>query len=111
MPKKKKYIALPQVKEFIREQPEPVRDEYLEIVAELELNGRLNMPHGEKLAGEELFAIRVINAGNVRVFYVYGPEPDIFGIYGYVKKTQRIPDAELKKARRIVKLLKQMGRI
>ena len=69
------------------------------------------MPFGEKIEGENLFAIRVIKAGNIRVFYVYGMGADVFGIYGYVKKTQDIPDHEMKKAKKICRMLKQGGLI
>lgn len=69
------------------------------------------MPYGEKIEGEDLFAIRVIRAGNIRVFYIYGNEDKVYGIYGYVKKTQDIPAHEMKKAKRIAKTLKQGGLI
>ena len=112
MPDKKKiYTAMPQVKQFIEEQSAEVQAEYQEIVGMLEAEGRLVMPFGEKIEGENLFAIRVMRAGNIRVFYVYGIGADIFGIYGYVKKTQDIPDHEMKKAKKICKLLKQGGYI
>ena len=52
-----------------------------------------------------------INAGNVRVFYVYGKADNIYGIHGYTKKTQSIPQKEFKQARQIVKALKHAGLI
>lgn len=88
-----------------------MRTEYLAIVDMLEKDGRLVMPFGEKIEGENLFAIRVIRAGNVRVFYVYGNADRIYGIYGYVKKTQEIPEHDLKQAKRICKALKKGGLI
>ena len=63
------------------------------------------MPFGEKIDGEDLFAIRVIQAGNIRVFYVYGIADFVFGIHAYEKKTQEIPERELKQARRVFKAL------
>ena len=84
--KKKTYTELPKVKEFIAGQSEDVQIEYRKIVGMLEIEGRLVMPYGEKIEGENLFAIRVIDAGNIRVFYVYGNENYVYGIYGYVKK-------------------------
>jgi phage-related protein len=80
--------------------------EYADIVDELERNGRLSMPTGEKV-DSTLFAIRVIQAGNVRVFYVYGKENNIYGLHGYVKKTQQIPAKEKRLAEKIVKLLRK----
>ena len=112
MPYKKKiYTAMPQVRQFIAEQSAEVQAEYQTIVDMLEVEGRLTMPYGEKIESENLFAIRVIKAGNIRVFYVYGMGTDVFGIYGYVKKTQDIPDHEMKKAKKICKILKQGGYI
>ena len=110
-PKKKKFLALEQVKAFIATREPAVIAEYRALVRELETDGFLSMPHGEKMAGENLFAIRVIRAGNVRVFYLYGLGDLIYGIYGYVKKTQRIPDCEMKQAKRIIGILKQKGMI
>ena len=67
------------------------------------------MPYGEKLSGENLFAIRVIHAGNVRVFYVYGKGNNIYGLSAYEKKTMDIPHHELVLVRKIVRVLKQRG--
>ena len=61
--------------------------------------------------GENMFAIRVIQTGNVRIFYVYGLNNVIYGIHGYVKKTEQIPDSELKQARMVLKRLIQGGYI
>ncbi|MCR5380282.1 MAG: type II toxin-antitoxin system RelE/ParE family toxin [Lentisphaeria bacterium] len=43
----------------------------------------------------------------MRVFYVYGKEDNVYGIYGYVKKSQKIPISELEQARKLVRELKQ----
>ena len=110
--KKKCFVEFPRVTGFLSGQSSEINAEYREIVLKLETEGRLSMPFGEKLKGEEdLFAIRVINAGNVRVFYVYGKADNIYGIHGYTKKTQSIPQKELKQARQIVKALKHAGLI
>jgi len=109
--KKKKFIALSKVREFIEAQSTDVQAEYRQIVTILETEGRLAMPYGEKIERENLFAIRVIRAGNVRVFYVYGIEDKVYGLSGYVKKTQEIPEHEMKNAKRIARELKQGGLI
>jgi hypothetical protein len=108
--KKKKFIELQQVQKFIALQPGDIVAEYRLIVEELETSGRLEMPFGEKVSGP-LFAIRVIQAGNIRVFYVYGIADEIYGIYGYVKKTQAIPKKEINHADKIIKLLRKEGLI
>lgn len=108
--KKKIFFEMPSVSEFISKQAEETQKEYHDIVLELETRGYLNKPTGEKLSGEEnMFAIRVIQTANIRVFYSYGNENIIFGLHGYVKKTQDIPKHELRQAKRVAKALKQRG--
>ena len=98
--KKKHFRLLDRVKDFLRLQPPEVKQEFNAIAWKLEHYGYLNYPYGEKVEGEDLFAIRVVQAGNVRVFYVYGLNDYVYGIHGYVKKTDKIPEKELKEARR-----------
>ena len=106
---KKQFVEFPNVTQFMATQNEEINAEYREIVLKLEREGNLSMPFGEKLKGESLFVIRVIKAGNVRVFYVYGKEDNVYGIHGYVKKTRAIPKCELKYARKLVKEMNQAG--
>lgn len=67
------------------------------------------MPYGEKVSGEDLFAIRVIQAGNIRVFYVYGLNDIVYGIHAYTKKTQVIPREHKEQALKVVKVLTAGG--
>ena len=103
--KKKSYVEFPGVTAFMSQQPDSVRIEYDLIVEKLEAEGRLAMPEGEKIAGENLFVIRVIRAGNVRVFYVYGADDFVYGIHAYVKKTRQIPKQEIALARKLARVL------
>lgn len=107
--KKKFFIMMQAVKDFMRDQSGDVKKELNGIIYKLEAAGVLEMPYGEKLDGENLFAIRVIQAANIRVFYVYGVRDYVFGIHGYVKKTQDIPEKEKKQARKVLKQLIQGG--
>ena len=95
----------------MREQSGDIKQELNNIVWRLETEGALVMPYGEKVSGEDLFAIRVIQAGNIRVFYVYGIADYVFGIHAYTKKTQTIPVKELNYARKILRNLQQKGLI
>jgi len=106
---KKKFKQLKNVQEFMQKQAKEIRLEYFLILNMLEENGRLSMPYGEKLSGKDLFAIRIIRSGNVRIFYTYGVNDDIYGLHAYVKKTQKIPKKELKQAEKILKLLRSGG--
>ena len=69
----------------------------------------MNYPNAEKIEGEDLFALRVIQTRTIRVFYVYGLYDVIYGIHGYVKKTEQIPENELKQARKLLRQLIQGG--
>ena len=93
------------VKDFMREQSGDVKKELNNIIWRLEIDGSLVMPYGEKISGENLFAIRVIQAGNIRVFYVYGINDIVYGIHAYTKKTQTIPIEHKEYALKILKAL------
>ncbi len=109
-PKKKKHFELlDRVKDFLRDQPGEVKQELNGLIFQLERDGYLNFPNAEKIEGEDLFALRVIQTGNIRVFYVYGLYDVIYGIHGYVKKTEQIPENELKQARKLLRQLIQGG--
>ena len=108
-PKKKIFKMLLPVRDFMRNQSGEIKQELNNIIWRLETDGKLEMPYGEKIQGNNLFAIRVIQTGNIRVFYVYGTGNLIFGIHAYQKKSEQIPKSELKKADRMIKLLKQSG--
>ena len=109
-PAKKKHFRMMQsVRDFMRDQSGDAKQELNGIIWKLEAEGALSMPYAEKLEGEDLFAIRVIQAANIRIFYVYGIADVVFGIHGYVKTTQDIPEKEKRHARRILKQLIQGG--
>ncbi|MBT3288408.1 MAG: type II toxin-antitoxin system RelE/ParE family toxin [Victivallales bacterium] len=102
---KKTYIELPNVAGFFDVQPDEVIAEYGAIVGLLEEHGRLISPYGEKVQAG-LFAIRLTRSRNVRVFYVYMTGDEIYGIHAYEKKSRKIPQREIDKAR---KIMRQIG--
>ncbi len=111
-PKKKLFVMLQAVKDFLRPLPIEVKQELNDAIFRLERDGFLAMPYGEKITGEsDLFAIRVIQTANVRVFYAYGIGDLIYGLHGYVKKTEQIPQKELKYVKKVLKQLKEIGGI
>lgn len=110
--KKKFFVMMDAVREFMRVQPGDAKKELNGIIWKLETEGQLTMPYGEKIRGnEQLFAIRVMQAANIRIFYVYGIRNYVFGLHGYVKKTQDIPKNELKQAERVLMQLIKEGYI
>ena len=89
--------------EFLGLQPEEVQAKYEKIIDLLEENGMLIAPYSEK-AEKNLFAMRILNPKNIRIFYVYIGSSEIYGIHAYEKKTAKIPDRELAQARKIMKI-------
>ncbi len=94
-------MAVKRVREFIAKQPDEVQAEYLKIVDQLEKDGRLIEPFGKKL-DRELFEIRVRRGKQVRVLYFYFAENQVIGVHGFVKKSQKTPQIEIKQARRVM---------
>ena len=78
----------------MREQLGDVKKELNGIVFLLERDGTLSYSYAEKIQGEDLFAIRIIQAGNIRIFYVYGLENRVYAIHGYVKKLRKYPSGK-----------------
>ncbi len=106
MKKKKKYIGVKKVREFISNQPEISQAEYQNIIQELEYAGRLIEPFGKRLE-KDLFKIRVRRGKNIRVFYFYTDDDYIFGVHAFIKKSQKTPIKEIKKDKKIIKEIKQ----
>ena len=99
--KKKFFVMMQTVKDFMREQSGDAKQELNGIIWKLEKEGALSTPYAEKLEGENLFAIRVIQAANIRIFYAYGIRDYVFGLHAYVKKTQGIPEKEKRQAKKM----------
>lgn len=74
----------------------------------LEEEGRLVAPYGEKVEGQRgLFEVRTKDcSGQYRVFYVYADGDLIVALHGFVKKTQKTPEVEIRKA---LKIKKELG--
>lgn len=105
---KKHVLLTQQANEFVYSQPLPVIGELLALFSELEKHGRLERPRAEKVEGRDnLFEIRVKVAPNqYRAFYCYATEDKIFILSGFIKKTQKTPVQEIRKA---LKIRKELG--
>ena len=103
---KKIYIAVEKVRQFIDAQPDKVQAEYLKIVEQLEQDGRLMEPFGKKL-DKGLFEMRIRRGGQVRILYFYQDKEYVVGIHGFIKKTQKTPQKEIKQAMRVMGLVKR----
>jgi len=103
---KKTYIAVKKVRQFIDAQSDEVQAEYLKIVEQLEQDGRLVEPFGKKL-DKGLFEMRIRRGGQMRILYFYQEKDYVVGIHGFVKKTQKTPQKELKQALRVMGMVKR----
>ncbi|MDF7825254.1 type II toxin-antitoxin system RelE/ParE family toxin [Pontiellaceae bacterium B12227] len=103
---KKTYIAVEKVRKFIDQQSDVVQSEYLKIVEQLESDGRLVEPYGKKL-DKGLFEMRIRRGGQTRVLYFYHEKEYVVGVHGFVKKTQKTPQKELKQAFKIMGMIRR----
>lgn len=100
-PMKKELLFTKQALKFLNELPADVRAEFAADFAELERNGRLEMPAGRKL-NRGLFEVRVSMDGNAyRTMYCYSTGAEIWMLCGFQKKTQETPTQEIRKALKI----------
>lgn len=104
--KKKTYLDLKNVREFVAVLPEESQAEYETIVERLETDGFLFEPFAKKLE-TDLFEIRLRRGKQVRVFYFYYDEDYIFGVHAFIKKAQKTPTQEMKKAKKIISKIKR----
>ena len=98
----KEIIETDECHEFRALLTEEESTEYRRIRFILKRDGRLEYPWGEKVEGDtNLFAIRIRKGGNASFFYAYDDGTAVWILNGYEKKTESIPQRELKRARRL----------
>lgn len=99
---KKQVVETPEAREFAQGMKETSRKKYAACLDIIEMDGKLDYPLAEKVDGAKgLFAIRIMTAGNERMFYCYEEDDIVIVLCGYEKKTPRIPKQELQKALKI----------
>lgn len=99
---RKKVVQMPEALAFSESLPKLSARKYHAYLAILEEDGVLRAPFAEKIVGEQnLFALRIMTAGNERFFYCYDDGEIIYVLNSYAKKTAKIPLRELNKAKSI----------
>jgi len=63
-------------------------------------------PFGKKL-DKNLFEIRIRRGGQIRILYFYHEKDLVVGVHGFVKKSQKTPQKELKQALRVMNSIKR----
>ena len=100
---KKHVVLTAQANEFIFAQPIAVVQKFLELIKGLENLGQLTPPDAKKV-DKDLFEMRVRDSSRqYRGFYCYAIGNLIYVLSGFVKKTQKTPLQEIRKAHRIMK--------
>lgn len=103
---KKRIKLSSQAERFIYSLPTTAIEKLTVSLERLSQEGRLPAPYAEKVEGRDnLFEIRVKDGEQVRVFYAYAKGDDVWLLSGFIKKTQKTPPAEIRKALRIRKEL------
>ena len=101
----KQIVFTKQANDFIFAQPIPVVSKILLLVDELGKRGRMQPPQAKKI-DENLFELRLKESNNqYRVFYCYCVGNIIYILNGFIKKTQKTPLAEIRKAHAIIRQL------
>ena len=92
------------IEKFIKGLKKPTIAKVLRTIDLLEEFGlKLGLPHSKKIS-LHLFEIRISGKQKVRIFYTFH-KSKIFLLYGFVKKSSRIPQKEIKIAKQKLKEL------
>ena len=102
---KKRVAITTEATNFLMEQPPAVIQEFQTLTDRLENSGRLEYPDAKKIAGEKgLFELRMkIKPHQYRFFYCYDDGSLIWVLSGFIKKTQKTPVQEIRKAKKIMR--------
>lgn len=83
------------LEKFIKSLEKPTVAKVLRTIDLLENFGRnLGLPHSKKVS-ERLYELRIRGAQEVRIFYTFR-KSQIFLLRGFIKKSQRIPQKEIR---------------
>ena len=99
---KKKIVITTQATKFLMSLSPFAYADMLSAIELLSINGRLAMPDAKKL-DDNLFELRVRSQNlQHRAFYCYTIKGDvIYVLSGFIKKTQKTPLSEIRKAKAI----------
>lgn len=100
------------VSDFLDGLDKQTQTKLLRIVANIEEYSLLSViPHIKKLAGTQLWEIRVLGKSNARIIYVVPTRASILLLHGFIKKTNKTPFKEIEIAnaryKRYLLLLKE----
>ena len=95
------------VREFIDNLPLETRTKVRGTLKLLEEYGVLiERPHAKKVIGTPLWELRTLGESSVRIFYIAKINKVFWLLHGFIKKTQKTPETEIKIA---LKRLKELN--
>ena len=65
-----------------------------------EFGTKIGMPYAKKLAGSELWELRILGSDSIRIFYVAIVDKNFLLLHGFQKKKQKTDRKEIKTAER-----------
>ena len=65
-----------------------------------EFGTKIGMPYAKKLAGSELWELRILGSDSIRIFYVAIIDKNFLLLHGFQKKKQKTDRKEIKTAER-----------
>lgn len=87
------------VEDFINNQEEQIQTKIVRATEYLqEFGTHIGSPHVKKLAGTELWELRVLGANNIRIFYIAIDNHKFLFLHALKKKTQKTEKREIKLA-------------
>lgn len=62
----------------------------------MEYGIKLGSPHIKKVAGTELWELRILGGDSIRIFYITTSGRMFLLLHGFIKKSQKVPKKEIK---------------
>lgn len=85
------------LEKFIKSLEKPTIAKVLRIIDLLDKFGHnLGLPHSKKVGGQ-LYELRIRGVQEIRLFYIFR-KSQIFLLHGFIKKSQKIPQKEIRLA-------------
>lgn len=84
------------VKDFIELLGKEPKAKIFRLFMNIEQYGLVSvLPHVKKLAGTDLWEIRILGRDNIRILYVVVAKDGVLALNGFVKKSQKTPKREI----------------
>lgn len=84
------------VKDFVESLDKKQKAKIFRLFMNIEQYGLVSiLPHVKKLAGTNLWEIRILGRDSVRILYVTTDKDGILALHGFIKKSQKTPEREI----------------